>query len=174
MERLQIRIILEILGRPKENVTEALSSLVAKLGSENGIKILEKTLHEPKPVKDSKDLFTAFTEAVLELDSLDNYFGILFAYMPSHIELIHPEKLSLSNFDFNDIGNKLVLRLHDYDAITKKALYEREILAKKLQEVAPHLFKQEQQVQQAQNKEAKPSKSKKPPKKSGKAKKGSY
>ncbi len=169
MEKLQIGIILEILGRPKENVKEALNNLVAKLGSESGIKILEKTLHEPKPVKDSKDLFTAFADILLELDSLNNYFGILFAYMPSHVEIIHPEKIHLSNFDFNDIGNKLVLRLHDYDAITKKAIYEREILLKKLQEVAPHLFKQQAQ-KQAENTTAQKSKAKKSHKKSQKKK----
>ena len=146
MAKLQANMILEILGRPPEHVKESLSALVSKLGSENGIKVLEKTHHEPIPVENSKDLFTAFVELTLELESLNNYFGVLFAYMPAHIELIQPEKMTLGNIDLNELGNKLIQRLHDYDAITKKALVENEILAKKLQEVAPHLFKQPEQI----------------------------
>ncbi len=153
MAKLQANMILEILGRPQEHVKEALNALVTRLGSENGIKLLEKKHHEPIPVENSKDLFTAFAELTLELESLNNYFGIMFAYMPAHIELIQPEKITLGNIDLNELGNKLLQRLHDYDAITKKALVENEILAKKLQEIAPHLFKQS--IQQAPKQEIK-------------------
>ncbi len=147
MAKFQANMILEILGRPQEHVKEALNALVTKLGSENGIKLLEKTHHEPIPVENSKDLFTAFAELTLELESLNNYFGIMFAYMPAHIELVQPEKITLGNIDLNELGNKLIQRLHDYDAITKKALVENEILVKKLQEIAPNLFKQPEQIQ---------------------------
>lgn len=160
MEKLQTNIILEILGRPPEHIKEALNTLTAKLGSENGIKIIEKTIHEPIPVKDSKDLFTTFADITLELESLINYFSIIFSYMPSHIELINPEKIILTNIDFNDLGNKLIQRMHDYDAITKKALNDNKILMEKLQEVAPHLFNQPQQIKN-QADTAKKTKSKK-------------
>lgn|SRR3989338_4685470 len=152
MEKLQANIILEILGRPPEHIKEALNTLTAKLGSENGIKIIEKTIHEPIPVKDSKDLFTTFADITLELESLINYFNLIFSYMPSHIELINPEKIILTNIDFNELGNKLIQRLHDYDAITKKTLYDNKILMEKLQEVAPHLFNQPQQISKEQTK----------------------
>lgn len=150
MEDLLVNIVIEILGRPKEHIKEALQSLVLRLGEEKGIKILDKTIHEPIPVKDTKDLFTTFAEVSLSLDSITNYFGVLFGYMPSHIELVNPEKLSLTNFDLNELGNKLVQRLHDYDAITKNVLVEKDMLLKKLQEVAPHLFQKPQQAQQVQ------------------------
>ena len=85
MVELEVRIILEILGRPADNVKEALNTLVVKLGSEKGISLLEKIYHDPVPLEGSKDLFTAFAELTLKLDALANYFGILFAYIPSHL-----------------------------------------------------------------------------------------
>ncbi len=135
MEKIRANLILEILGRPKEHVLEALNELVKKLGSEKGTRIIEKKNHEPILVQDSKDLFTSFSEILAEFDSLDNYFGIIFAYMPSNIEIINPERLVLNNSDLNQLANKLVQRLHNYDAITKKSLYENEILVKKLKEI---------------------------------------
>ena len=132
MEKINANIVIEIMGRPKDNVSTALEGLVAKLGSEKGVKIMEKKIHEPAPVKES-DLFTAFAELSLELDSLDNYFGILFAYMPSHVEIIKPENIKLSSYDFNELSNKLIARLHDYDAMAKRLIGEREIMMKQLE-----------------------------------------
>ena len=40
----------------------------------------------------------------------------------------------------NVVGNRLIQRLHQYDAIVKNSLAQQEILTNKLKEVAPHLF----------------------------------
>ncbi|MDO8459745.1 MAG: hypothetical protein Q7S74_01415 [Nanoarchaeota archaeon] len=146
MEKLQVALVIEILGRPPEHVKEAINTIVVKLGSEKGVKILNKKYHDPIPVEGTKDLFTTFVEIEAELDSLDNYYGIIFAYMPAHIEIIKPENFSLSNGNLTETGNRLLQRLHDYDSITKTIVTERDILLKKLMEVAPHLFKQPQKV----------------------------
>lgn len=135
MGKLQVNIILEILGKPAENVQTALKLLIERLGKENGVKITEQTIHEPSPLKEHPDLYTAFADLILELDSLDNYFGIIFAYMPAHIELITPEVINLKNEDLNILANKLASRLHDYDAIAKKLLFDNEQLANKLREI---------------------------------------
>lgn len=150
-EKIQATLVLEILGRPAEHVKEALDNIVKRLGEEKGVKVIEKTFHEPILVKDSKDLFTAFVEVTATLDSLENYFGILFAYMPAHIEISSPESLGITNTNLNELGNKILMRLHDYDAITKKTLYEREILARELHKYAPHLFKKAEAPATAQS-----------------------
>jgi len=146
MTKLTVKVIMEVMGRPPENVTDALMKLVEKIEAEEGVVITDKIINEPKPVKDSKDLYTAFADLTLELDSLTNYFGLLFGYMPSHIELITPEKIQLSNFELNDLANQIASRLHNYDAIAKRIIVEKDILLKKLQEVAPHLFKKKEQA----------------------------
>jgi len=153
MEKLQANLILEILGRPVDHVKESLNALVIKLGSEKGVKLMEKNLHDPLPVENSKDLFTAFAEVLVEFENLENYFGIVFAYMPSNIELIHPEKIPLSNVNVNDLANKIINRLHEYDAITKKVLFEKDILTQKIQEAAPHLFPQSPNFSEIQKKQ---------------------
>jgi len=142
MEKIQAQLILEILGRPSEHIKEALNTLVVRMGSEKTIQILEKNYHEPKQIE-GKDLYTAFADLTIEMNSLADYFAILLTYMPSHIEIIHPEKLSLSNHNLNELGNSLIKRLHDYDAITKKMMIEKDMLTQKLKEIAPELFQQE-------------------------------
>ena len=144
MNKIHASIILEILGKPADHVKKALEDITTKIDSEKGISILNKTLHEPIPVQDSKTLFTTFAELDVEIESIDRYFALLFTYMPAHVEITKPENLSLSNSEFNEIGNKIVQKLHEYDAITKKTLMDKEFAVNKLKEVAPHLFKTEE------------------------------
>jgi hypothetical protein len=146
--KIQARMILEILGRPPEHIKEAMTVLIQRLKSEPGVKILEENHHEPVPVQDSKDIFTTFSEIIFETDSVSMYFGIIFAYMPSNIELLSPQQISFSNADFNEITGLLSQRLHDYDAIAKRMVSERHILEQKLKEIAPHLFKTPSQTPQ--------------------------
>lgn len=137
-------LMLEVLGRPPEHIKEGLKMLVDKMATEPNVKILSRQENEPIPVEDTKDLFTTFAEIELETDSLLTLFGLLFAYMPSHVEIISPEKLTLENRDLSDFATKLMQRLHEYDAVTKNALTEREFVINKLKEVAPHLFEKKE------------------------------
>ena len=140
MVKICASLILEILGRPKENVSEALQTVVNRLSLEKGVKILSKNLHEPRPVENS-DLFTSFAEVDVELDSIMAYLVVVFGHMPSNIQITDPEKIIFNNLELNEIGNALVQRLHQYDSIAKNVIAEKNMLAQKLQQVAPHLFK---------------------------------
>mgnify|MGYP001603034729 CR=1 FL=1 len=67
-------MILEILGKPADYVSGSLNELVNKLGEEKGVKILNKQLREPLPVKESKELFTTFAELEIEFEkSLEQF-----------------------------------------------------------------------------------------------------
>lgn len=141
MEPLQVHFIIEILGRPADNVTQALNLITEKLKTEEGVSVMSVTVHEPKLAKDSKDLYTSFAEIDLEVKSMHVLLGLLFSYMPANIEISYPEQITLSNQDLNNFANQLMHRLHQYDAITKKALLEKDFLTRKLYEIAPQLFK---------------------------------
>jgi hypothetical protein len=165
MEKVQAIFVLEILGRPPEHLSSSLEMLVNKLGSEKGVKILNKTLNEPVKVEKSETLYTSFAEIELEFESLDVLLSIIFSYMPAHIEIIHPERLNISNANLNDLFNVLVRRLHEYDAITKKVLFERDKVLEKLKELNPELFRKkestEQPIQEVSEKKISKKKSKK-------------
>lgn len=149
MTKIIVSFIIEILGKPKEHITEALSMMVEKIGKEDGIKLLKKTLHEPKPVENTETLFTTFAEVEVEVESLSRLFWMVFMYMPSHIEILSPEKITLTNVDMSELFSALSQKLHDYDSVAKKVVFERDELVKKLYEVAPHLFSKATQQEKA-------------------------
>jgi hypothetical protein len=140
-EKILASMIVEILGKPKERVIEALETHVTKLNAEKGVNIVEKTIHDPVPLEEAQNLFTTFAELQVEFDTAGDFFQTLFAYMPANVEIIKPEKLSFSNSDFNEVSNALLQRLHNYDSISKRVLVERDAMIHKLKEISPEVFK---------------------------------
>lgn len=141
MEKLKVSIVLEILGRPADHVNESLKQLVEKLRTEKGVKVTNHKFYEAAPIENSNEMFSAFTEIDAEFDSISNYFGIIFAYMPSHIEIINPEKIIMSNIDLGNVGNILLSRLHNYDAIAKRFLVDTNFIMEKMKEFSPETHK---------------------------------
>ena len=169
-EKIIASFIIEILGRPPEHLSKTLGELIDKLGSEKGLKIIDKTLHEPKKfemkqneesekeesekdkgIKEkikkmdgivvTNDIFTTFAEVEAEFDSLEHLLFITFNYMPSNIEIISPENFLFKNSDFSGILTGIVLRLHRYDEIAKKLTVDKKLLEEKLIEVLDELKK---------------------------------
>ncbi len=141
MEKITASLVMEILGRPIENVSETLNSLVEKLSKEKGVFLKDKKIHAPVKIEGVSDLFTSFAEVEVELDTIEVFFYLMFAYMPSHVELIHPDKITLQNQELTTFANVLVQRLHNYDGIAKNYLVEREMFLEKLKELSPETFK---------------------------------
>ncbi|MEK6856341.1 MAG: hypothetical protein AABX66_04255 [Nanoarchaeota archaeon] len=158
MSEIQLRIILEILGRPPEHIVEGLKMLVEKLKNEKGVKLQHFKIHEPTLVKEAKDLYTTFADVEIAVDSINSLFMVAFNYMPANIEVIYPENVELNNNDLNHAVNQLIQRLHNYDAVTKNVVAERDFLAQRLKVHEPHLFNQPQQSPLEKDKKKKDSK----------------
>ena len=49
MDKVKVRMIFEILGRPAEHLPESLKMLIDKIVSEKDVKLLDAKYHPPKP-----------------------------------------------------------------------------------------------------------------------------
>ena len=157
--RIEASFIIEMMGKPKEHLEETLSRLIEKLGSEKGVKIVDKKLHEAhkyeakksdevkeaeaklkSEVKDERvqvieDIYTTFAEIDAEFDDLNSLWFIAFNYMPSNIEVTKPENFVLRNSDIDFILSGIILRLHKYDEVAKKLSIEKSLLEAKVKEL---------------------------------------
>jgi hypothetical protein len=130
-EKITAIIVLEMLGKPAEYLKETLNQFIERMSLEKGLKILKRKVNEPCRI-DTADLLSSFAEVEIEFDNLQLLLNMIFTYMPSHIEVVSPESISLKNFEFNNLCNDLTRRLLEYDAIAKKMIYERRILENQL------------------------------------------
>ena len=127
-------LILEIVGRPKEHLIETLEKVIKEIDNEKNVSVISKKINEPVLMKDQKDFYTSFAEIEVEVEKILSFMGLIFKYMPAHVEILHPEIIALQNNDWNDILNELTRRLHGYDEIARVIHTEKVILEKKLRE----------------------------------------
>ena len=135
-DKIRAIFVFEVLGRPEKYLREIMKQIISKLSEEKNIKILEKEVHKTKKIQNPDvegELFSCFAEIEIEAEELSDLFRIIFAYMPSHIDIIEPSELGLKNFDLTSAMNELIRRLHQYDAIAKKLQMEKNILKNQLE-----------------------------------------
>ncbi len=129
--------VLEMIGRPPEHMTETLEKIITRIDEEKGVVIKKKKINEPVPMKEQKDFFTTFAEIEVEVEEILYLVVLMFKYMPSHIEIIEPELIALTNNGWNDILNELTRRLHGYDEIVRVLQFQNAQMQKKLKELMP-------------------------------------
>ena len=139
-QEINALLILEVLGRPKEHIFSALAGLIEQLNKEKGVKVLAKNIKEPRELKkeeqpaqaQQQELYVTFAEVEIQVTSLFDLIGVMFKYMPSHVEILSPENISSSNADWNDMLNDLTRRLHAYDEVARVMQMENAILKNQL------------------------------------------
>jgi len=128
---IKVRVIIEILGSPKEHVEEIINKVVKKIETEEkDIKLLNGKSYEATEVK---GLWSTFAELELEFNNLYDLIGFSFDYMPSVIEILEPEKIDIGMGDVNELLNDLLAKLHNYDMVTKNLSAENILLKRQLE-----------------------------------------
>jgi hypothetical protein len=131
-KKIRVILILEVIGRPPEFLTETLQDMVKKISEEKGVKVVDKKINPPVLMKDQKDFYTSFAEVEVEVENMINAAILMFKYMPAHVEVVSPQNISMTNADFDDILNEVTRRLHGYEEIARIMQNEKIILEAKL------------------------------------------
>jgi hypothetical protein len=155
-DKIKARFIFEILGKPAEHIKETLSQMIDKLEEIKGVKISEKTIHEPKLIEDEKvkDMYTTFAEVEVVSETMNAILAIIFNMFPANVEIIEPETFVVKNFDYSGLLNEVIAKIHRYDEVTKRLLMERNMLVNKIKEMST----QKEEVKTEQPKKKKKSK----------------
>jgi hypothetical protein len=130
-------LIIEVIGKPPEHLTETLNEIIEKIGEEKDVEVVSKNLKEPVLMKDQKDFYTSFAEVEIKVEEIVILAGLMFKYMPAHVEVISPELIALTNNGWTEILSELVRRLHGYDEVARILQVEKGVLEKKLRELMP-------------------------------------
>jgi hypothetical protein len=127
-EKLNARVIIEMLGAPKEHIEETIRSYVDQIKKESKtIKVLREH-YAPAEKKDK--LYSTFAEMDIEVDGAEELVFFCFDYMPSSVEVFEPEMLTYSSQGFTDFLNDLQGKLHKIDMALKNISAENQILKK--------------------------------------------
>jgi hypothetical protein len=138
-ERINCRVIIEMLGAPKEHIEETIRSYVKQLKEEyKTVKVLRE--HFAEATKKDK-LYSTFAELDLEVEGAGNLINFCFDYMPSSVEIFEPDELAYDSRDFTLFLNDLQGKLHRIDMALKNLSAENQILKKNNMIVVRNMIK---------------------------------
>jgi len=125
MSKIQAKIMIEILGTPKEHVEETIKKVIEKLKNEEGVKLLKEVTYEAEKIK---EMWSTFSDLDIEVEDTTKLVGICFDYMPSSVEIIEPLKMNIETTMITEFLNDLLARLHKTDMILKNTIAENQLL----------------------------------------------
>lgn len=122
---IRCRTIVEILGKPKEHVEEALKGYVGGIRKDRDLVVLGEDYAEATA---QGNMWAKFVELDLVVKGLPKLIGFCFEYMPSSIEIIKPDDFRLLNSEMAGFLNDLQGRLHNVDMLTKQLKFQNDFL----------------------------------------------
>lgn len=124
-DSIKAKIVIEILGTPKEHVEKTMNLIIEKLKKEKDVKLLKETTYKAEKVK---ELWSTFSDLEIEVKDMQKLIGVCFDYMPSSVEIMDPLKMSLETKYIEEMFNDLLAKLHKVDMVLKNALAENKFL----------------------------------------------
>ena len=115
------RVIIQVVGKPKENVEKGLELYLKRLKDDKAIEILSI---EKAPAEPEDQLFKTHAEIEILVAGAEKLVWFCFDYLPSSIEIIEPRQLIYKAADFTDFLNELQSRLHSLDLALKAMTLE--------------------------------------------------
>lgn len=132
MQKIKAKVILEVAGHPKGHVEKTLNKVVEQIPKEEGCELIEKEIF---PVEEKKEMFSGFAETQISFEGLDNLYAFCFKFLPSSIDILEPETISMKMGEFNKSINDLISVLHDRDKFLKNSNANVKILEKNINQL---------------------------------------
>lgn len=121
------RIIIEVLGAPKEYVEEAIQIVVDRVHSAKEITVVSESTFE---AEEKGKLFSTFSEIEIWFDNMDTLSNFLFEFTPSSIEVMQPSKIGLGARFVSGFFNDFLLKMHDLGLKLKDSSAKTQLLQK--------------------------------------------
>lgn len=122
---IRCRTIIEVLGKPKEHVEDAIKDYIEHIKEDSELVVLNEEYSE---AKQQGNLWSKFVELDLVVKGTKKLISFCFEYMPSSIEVAKPEHLIMANAEVSNFLNDLQARLHSVDMVVKQLKAENDFL----------------------------------------------
>ena len=122
---IRCRTIIEVLGKPKEYVEDALKQYIEHIKEDHELVVLNEDYSE---AKEQGRMWSKFVELDLIIKGTKKLISFCFEYMPSSLEVLKPEHLIMTNAELSNFLNDLQARLHNVDMVVKQQKAESDFL----------------------------------------------
>ena len=131
------RVIIEMLGGPKEHIEKTLRAFVDDLKQNPELEITKEDYVEAEP---QDKLFSTFVELELWFKNVNTLIAFCFDAMPSSVEIIEPDEFFIRSPEFAGLLNDLQAKIHRVDMVIKQLRAENDVIKKNTHKLLKNLI----------------------------------
>ncbi len=125
---LRANIIFEIIGKPKEHIEKTLKSYIENIKQDEELTIVNEEYENAEEMEDG--VFGVVAETEMLLPSLEKLNWLCINFTPASIEILEPNKKTITAKEIMDWTNDLLSRLHEIGMIQKNTQGQQDVLIK--------------------------------------------
>ena len=124
MEKIKVKLVVELVGSPKEHVEDTMKMIIGKLKDDKSVTLIKEVTYDAEQNEQIKPMWSTFSDITIEVDSVKKLMDVCFDYMPSSVEIISPEKFDVTSADYAYLFNELLGQLHQFSFMAKQLAAE--------------------------------------------------
>ncbi|MFW6285695.1 MAG: hypothetical protein ACOC16_00830 [Nanoarchaeota archaeon] len=110
--KISARFIIEIAGKPVENVEKALNLVLDKIKTDKNISLKEDMIEPPEYDKKTS-LYSGFMEVMIKFKTTNDILNFIMDYTPTSVEIEDPEKISFTSNELTGVLNDFSIKILD-------------------------------------------------------------
>ena len=125
---LRANIIFEIIGKPKTHIEDTMKAYIENIKQDTELKIIKEEFENAEEVEEG--LFGVVAEIEILFPSIEKLNWLCINFTPASVEIIEPDKKTVSQKEIGDWTNDLLSRLHEIGMIQKTTSKQYDTLVK--------------------------------------------
>jgi hypothetical protein len=121
------RVIIEVLGAPKEYVEEAITLVVDKVKADESLELVSESTYE---AEEKGKLFVTFSELEIWFKNMDSLVQFIFNFTPSSIEVMQPTSCVIPAIILSGFFNDFLMKMHELGLKVKDVSAKAQVLQK--------------------------------------------
>ncbi|MFC1801098.1 hypothetical protein ACFLZB_01430 [Nanoarchaeota archaeon] len=145
---LHAKVIIEIMGKPKEHVEKTMKEYLEKIKKEEELIVIKEDVAEAKEQKTGvkekgliEEMWVTFAELEMLFKTPVALTYFCFDYMPSLIEILAPDKLSFDAVELSSFFNDLQAKLLQVNMVVKQLQNQTVFLNQNLKTLLENFLK---------------------------------
>jgi hypothetical protein len=111
-KKISARFIIQIAGKPVENVEKALNLVLDKIKKEGKYSLFDSLIEEPE-YDEKTTLYSGFMEVALKFDKTIDILDFIVDYTPNSVEIEDPEKIEFNAYELTGVLNDFTGKILD-------------------------------------------------------------
>lgn len=125
--QLLVRVVIEVLGAPKEHVEDAVKLVVDRVHHQKDLDVVSEDTYE---AEEKGKLFSTFSEMEIWFRDTDVLTRFLFDFTPSSVEVMQPSTVPLDAHHLSGFLNDFLLKMHESGMKLKDLSARTQLLTK--------------------------------------------